>query len=235
LENVPGLLNVNEKKDWRTVLRELEGLGCYHIEWRKLNTAQHGVPQNRPRIYIVCIHKDFYRKSAFKWPEPIERPSVERFLDQLGPKPTLLTLQPPPQLRAAETWAAQMAKLLRDGEEPLTRPWLFSVGASEQRSNAMCDRCPCLLRSGGDIWISSHGRPLNPRERCRLQGLNPDKIKVAVSARQWRMQLGNTMSVNVLERLLSRLLPAAGLTGALPDRWASGAAQTELEATVHID
>ena len=48
---------------------------------------------------------------------------------------------------------------------------------------------------------------------------------------QWRKQLGNTMSVNVVERLLSRLLPAVGLTGALPDRWASGAALRELEAT----
>ena len=45
------------------------------------------------------------------------------------------------------------------------------------------------------------------------------------------MQLGNSMSVNVVERLLSRLLRAVGLTGALPDRWASGAALTELEAT----
>eukprot|EP00959_Pyramimonas_sp_CCMP1952_P235967 4931308-Pyramimonas_sp.AAC.1 len=39
------------------------------------------------------------------------------------------------------------------------------------------------------------------------------------------------MSVNVLERLLARLLPAVGLTGALPDRWASGTAAAELEAT----
>ena len=39
------------------------------------------------------------------------------------------------------------------------------------------------------------------------------------------------MSVNVVERLLTRLLPAVGLTGALPDRWASGTALAELETT----
>ena len=39
------------------------------------------------------------------------------------------------------------------------------------------------------------------------------------------------MSANVVERLLARLLPAVGLTGALPDRWASGTAVAELEAT----
>ena len=61
--------------------------------------------------------------------------------------------------------------------------------------------------------------------------MNPDKLKQVVTDTQWRKQLGNTMSVNVVERLLVRLLPAVGLTGALPDRWASGAPLAELEAT----
>ena len=236
LENVPGLFSVNGGRDWRAVLRALVGLGCYYVDWRVLNTAKHGVPQNRPRLYIVCIRDDCYRSGAFQWPEPIDDcPSVERFLDQRGPKPTLRTLQPPPQPGAAETWAAQMAKLWRNDQEPLTRPWLWDAGASLKRSNAMCAQCPCLLRSGGGIWISSHGRALSLRERCRLQGSNPDKVKVPVSDHQWRMQLGNSMSINVLERLLSRLLPAAGLTGELPDRWESGAAQKELEETVRKD
>jgi len=42
--------------------------------------------------------------------------------------------------------------------------------------------------------------------------MNPDKLKQVVSDAQWHMQLGNSMSVNVVERLLSRLLPAVGLT-----------------------
>ena len=64
--------------------------------------------------------------------------------------------------------------------------------------------------------------------------MSPDKLKQVVSDAQWHMQLGNSMSVNVVERLLSRLLPAVGLTGALPDRWASGAALRELEATMDL-
>ena len=61
--------------------------------------------------------------------------------------------------------------------------------------------------------------------------MNPDDFKQVVPDAQWRKQLGNAMSVNVVERLLARLLPAAGLTGPLPDHWASGAAAAELEAT----
>ncbi len=120
-----------------------------------------------------------------------------------------------------------MAKHLRDGQ-PLQDPWLFGMVTY---STAMRDKCPCLLRSCRGIWVSNRGRLINLRERCRLQGMNPDKLKQVVTDTQWRKQLGNTMSVNVVERLLSRLLPAVGLTGALPDRWASGAALRDLEAT----
>ena len=95
----------------------------------------------------------------------------------------------------------------------------------------MLEKCPCLCSSSGVIWISKHGRALDLRERCRLQGMNPDKLKMVVSEPQVHKQLGNAMSVCVVERLLVRLLPAVGLTGALPHRWANGAAVAELEAT----
>ena len=97
-----------------------------------------------------------------------------------------------------------------------------------------------LRREDGRVPLFAHpqqdldlqlGRLLNARERCRLQGINPDDFKQVVPDAQWRKQLGNAMRVNVLERLLARLLPAVGLTGPLPDRWASGTAAAELEAT----
>ena len=55
----------------------------------------------------------------------------------------------------------------------------------------------------------------------RLQGMDPTKFVVAVTDPQLRIQLGNTMSVNVIERLLMRVLPAAGLAkrDTLIDRW----------------
>ena len=155
---------------------------------------------------------------------------MERFLDPCEAKPNLLNVQPPPQTFASEIWAATMAKLLRDKREPLQQAWLFPVTSSEGRCSVKMDTCPCLL-TRNKIWISNRGRLLNARERCRLQGMNPDHFKQVVSDAQWRKQLGNAMSVNVVERLLARLLPAVGLTGALPDRWASGTALAELETT----
>ena len=68
-------------------------------------------------------------------------------------------------------------------------------------------------------------------EMMRMHGVNPASIVRAVPETALTKQLGNTMSVNVLERLLISVLPAAGLTRALPDRWAAGKALAELEAT----
>merc|ERR1711865_1071898 len=69
-------------------------------------------------------------------------------------------------------------------------------------------------------------------EMMRLQGMDPTKFVVAVSENRLGHQLGNTMSVCVLERLFTRLLPAAQLVrGTIKDRWASGEALKKLMRT----
>ena len=45
----------------------------------------------------------------------------------------------------------------------------------------------------------------------RLQGMDPTNFTVPVSDTQLAKQIVNTMSVNVAERRLARILPAAGL------------------------
>ena len=69
--------------------------------------------------------------------------------------------------------------------------------------------------------MTNRGRRFTKEEVMRLQGMDPTKFVVAVTDPQLRIQLGNTMSVNVIERLLRRVLPAAGLAKrvTLSDRW----------------
>lgn len=52
LENVKGLVSHDGGATLRTILRTLDGLG-YDVQWKVLNSKDHGVPQNRERIYIV--------------------------------------------------------------------------------------------------------------------------------------------------------------------------------------
>ena len=62
----------------------------------------------------------------------------------------------------------------------------------------------------------------------------PTEFTVAVTDAQLKKQLGNAMSVNDMERLLVRVLPAAGLVqhGVLVDRWESGEAIKRLTGTI---
>ena len=54
-ENVPGLLSVNDGRDFGAVLRDLDDLG-YGVAWRVLDAQWLGVPQRRRRVFLAgCL------------------------------------------------------------------------------------------------------------------------------------------------------------------------------------
>lgn len=66
IENVRGFLGA-VFDDYREHLkRQLSKLG-YVADWRLLNASEFGVPQLRPRVVIVAIHKNY--SEAFDWPQ----------------------------------------------------------------------------------------------------------------------------------------------------------------------
>ena len=67
-------------------------------------------------------------------------------------------------------------------------------------------------------------------EMARLQGIRPDQFYKVVDDYQLGQQIGNAMSVNVIERILFQIFKATPLTKKtnLVDRWTSGEAQTSI-------
>lgn len=93
IENVKGLLSDD---NGRTFGRWLEYLGGksingnpvifpyeksvpYHIYWKVLNAKEHGVPQNRERVFIIGIRHD--SDNTFRW--PVEKHLTKRLKDVL--------------------------------------------------------------------------------------------------------------------------------------------------------
>lgn len=52
LENVPGLLNHDSGKTFKTIIHTLDELG-YDVCWQVLNSKNFGVPQSRNRVFII--------------------------------------------------------------------------------------------------------------------------------------------------------------------------------------
>jgi len=70
LENVKGLLNKKHKPTFDKIVFELRRIG-YHVTWKILNTKEHGIPQNRERVFFCCF-KYIEDYNDFKWPEKEE-------------------------------------------------------------------------------------------------------------------------------------------------------------------
>ena len=72
---------------------------------------------------------------------------------------------------------------------------------------------PCSTRSRNKgHWLLQKNRRTSIREMMRLQGIDPDEFKQVVPDSVIRQQIGNAMSVNVVERIRANALRAAGLT-----------------------
>eukprot|EP00442_Polarella_glacialis_P036748 CAMPEP_0115067410 /NCGR_PEP_ID=MMETSP0227-20121206/11373_1 /TAXON_ID=89957 /ORGANISM="Polarella glacialis, Strain CCMP 1383" /LENGTH=380 /DNA_ID=CAMNT_0002453471 /DNA_START=59 /DNA_END=1201 /DNA_ORIENTATION=- len=224
LENVRRLINHNEGKTLHKVMQSLEGIGdgAYSVQWKVLNTLDHGVPQSRPRIYLVGIRKDCQKKE-FEFPESLPRVSIEGFLDRATRKPTLADGPQKSNTVACKNVKQVMKILTKEGKNPLKKPFIIDCDSSLAFRGVMEDRVMCMTKSRSlGHWVSSRGRRMNTDEMLRLQGMDRKHFIQAVPDKVLGAQIGNAMSQNVLERLLIRLLPAAGLVATdrkFCDRW----------------
>jgi len=227
LENVKGLATTKGGGCLRAILDSLEALGTYSIYHQVLNTKEHGLPQSRARMYFVGIKKSYDDKS-FAFPEPLpkeKRPSIEAFLDPPCGRPSRQDLPPKSAGNARYNVINQLKELELKGSNPLKEPWIIDIDSTPAWVTRMLGQMPCMTRSRGKgHWVSNRGRRVNKNEMMRCQGIDATTFKVAVSPTQLGAQIGNAMSVNILERLFCRILPAAKLVahGAVFDRWASG-------------
>lgn len=72
-ENVRGLLTSRWTSDgekggiFRDVLNELNAIKGYEVEWQLIRAKNYGVPQNRPRVFVVGIRKDVLEASRINY------------------------------------------------------------------------------------------------------------------------------------------------------------------------
>ena len=226
LENVKRILSNDKGRTWELIMNTLITMnrGAYHVDWKVLDTQEHGVPQSRPRVYIVGVLKTALPKDfqSFPWPEKLPLISIEPLLEEAERKPTMNTLPPSYPTTPYKGVKEVMDALHKAKQNPLCRTFLIDIDASPKFRSYMEDRVMCMTKSRpSGFWISSRGRRMTVDEMLRLQGMERCFEQV-VSDKVLGAQIGNAMSQNILERLFIHLLPVAGLVPksmALQDRW----------------
>ena len=81
LENVKHILKVGDGKVIEYIKKKLDE-NNYHLQLFEISPHHYGVPQQRDRVYFVCVRKDIYNNKDIKLPEKIKDYNFETFLDK---------------------------------------------------------------------------------------------------------------------------------------------------------
>lgn len=209
-ENVKGLTIHDNGNTFKTVLGTLEFLG-YNNYYKILNSVDFGIPQSRERIYIVSIRKDI-DKGLFKFPEgKMTTKVVADFIDERNENRHLKSSLEPfldPQYHK-EYKSDNGIKKVFDGNAQ----GYFKSDFCGKRMYSIYGVCPTLTTKTDAHNFLEIESGLNAKERLRLQGFTDedyDKIKGHISEAQIKKQAGNSITVNVIQRIQECLLVSQG-------------------------
>jgi len=226
MENVPNLFE-NPRFSW-VIDDFLAALGKdgWRLKFRVMNSADHGVAQNRRRFFVVGLRDD---ADTFEFPAPLpKKVSVREALAGL-PKPGVgINPKPAPGRVIVATWP-RLTKSPYSGmifNGTVGRP----IDPSKQ-ANTLVATCQVpivdqelLDDPNADSWIvrlhadlcagkkippstpvPSHVRRLTVRELARLQGF-PDDFTFVGSHTAVQRQIGNSVTPPLARRIAERIL-----------------------------
>jgi len=87
LENVKHILKVNNGEVIKYIKQKIDETG-YELQLFQLSPHEYGIPQQRERIYFVCVRKDIYKENFFLIHEK-KKPNFMDFLDTLDKVDTI--------------------------------------------------------------------------------------------------------------------------------------------------
>lgn len=234
LENVKGLLSHDNGNTFYTIISTLDELG-YDVQWQVLNSKNHGVPQNRERVFIIGHLRGTPRPQVFPFGEA---DSISTEKGRRGVCSGTLTVR---NAGGYDTAGATCIRQINnpthsndrvygaDGISPtlntmqggMRQPFIAPVltpDRLEKRQNGRRfkeDGEPSFTLTSQDrhgVFDRLKIRRLTPLECERLQGF-PDNwtaVENTSDSQRYKM-LGNAVTVNVIRDIMERIIPTPSL------------------------
>ena len=215
-ENVKGLITHDKGRTFAIIKSAFEEIG-YTVFSKVLNSKDFGVPQNRERIYLVCFRNDF-GITDFIFPEGTDGSKTIR--DILEPSPI------PSKYYLSETYIQTLIRhrkrhenaghgfgyVIRDLDG--IAGTIVCGGMGQEKNLIKDEREHSMIPTThikGEI-NKENIRKMTPREWARLQGF-PDSFKLELADTHLYKQLGNSVTVPVIEAIAKSIFDAIqGLT-----------------------
>ena len=213
LENVRGLISNDNGRTLQTILQTITHLGykCNIpqeyidngpiIRIKKeasrmvLSAKDYGVPQNRPRIYIV-LWRENLNVETFNYPEPTYEETLVNDILELN-VPATFTI-------SDRLWEGHQRRRMNNAAHGKGFGYC-SFTPDSPYTSTISRR---YYKDGSEILIEQEGmnpRKLTPREATNLQGF-PREFRIHHSNVEAYKQAGNSVAVPVVEHLANEIL-----------------------------
>lgn len=220
-ENVKGLLSHDKGNTFYTIITTLDELG-YDCQWQVLNSKNHGVPQNRERVFIIGHFRGTSRPEVFPFGEDANPLTPKGGRQALNAVVSRCLTATDAKMHLDGNYIHQLNQPTHSNDRVYgtdgVSPTLNTMqGGNRQpfitdpqgRKNKVCKPKPyaSTLRANthGNEQVVNHIRRLTPTECERLQGF-PDGWTEGVSDTQRYKTLGNAVTVNVIRDIFKLLL-----------------------------
>lgn len=209
-ENVKGLTMHDKGRTFKVIKKSFEQIG-YTVYDKVLNSKNFGVPQNRERIYLVCIKNDLIgEKFDFKFPDGVEKYVTIKDIMDPAPIPSKYYLSDVYLETLKKHKARHEAAGHGFGYEIRNLDGIAGAlvcGGMGRERNLIIDEREHSMVPTTHIKgrINTQGiRKMTPREWARLQGF-PENFKLELADTHLYKQLGNSVTVNVIEAIAEQI------------------------------
>ncbi len=207
-ENVKNLVNHDSGKTFSIIKKILNELG-YTVFSKILNSKDFGVPQNRERIYIVAFRNDI-APIVFEFPNQSNKKCKIKDIIEEKEVPSKYYLSDV-YLKSLKEHKARHAEKgngfgyeIRDEDDIAGA--IVCGGMGRERNLIIDKRLTDFTPTTGikGEINKEYVRKMTPREWARLQGY-PDTFKLPVADTHLYKQLGNSVTVPVIEAIARRI------------------------------